>query len=441
MCGSSWDSCLAQGMLKPGSFLLLSLIRPFLFTPVMILAWIGGESFGTFWGALLTSLGCVLSAALLFVPSKILGRRYIKPWIASNLPSTFRLLRTQDYKFVVLLRMIPLLPFDLATILFGVADFRTRETLLWTAITVLPEAFIFARFTGHPEAGAISHAVTTIVTLCITIFIPLLVYEILARRSGQSLWSRLLGAYKELLEELKMNNDIVKRGTYSNTKTPVILLYGFFSSRRSLNVLERMLHARGFQVMSFNLGGLFGVFFTKGIEETARFIDEKIKRQIDRYQFKNIHIVGHSKGGLVALWWMTKLGGSKYCNKVITMGSPFRGTWLTYLALVTPLGFFWRDVWQMRPGSSFLKELNRVMVPDGAKLYCLHSERDRVCVGNNGLFRPEKTTVNIVSVPMNHVSHFEFLYRRDVGDTLSILLNKQNQESEESKLATAESSS
>ncbi len=441
MCGSSWDSCLAQGMLKPGSFLLLCLIRPFLFTPVMVLAWIGGESFGTIWGTILTSLGCVLSAALLFVPSKILGRRYIKPWLASNLPSTFRLLRTQDYKFVVLLRMIPVLPFDLASILFGVADFRTRETLIWTAIAVIPEAFIFARFTAYPEAGAVSHAIATISTFFITILIPLLVYEILARRSGQSLWSRMSGAYKELLEELKMNNDIVKRGTYTNTKTPVILLYGFFSSRRSLNVLERMLHARGFQVMSFNLGGLFGVFFTKGIEETARFIDEKIKRQLDRYKFTNFHIVGHSKGGLVALWWITKLGGSKYCNKVITMGSPYRGTWLTYLALVTPLGFFWRDVWQMRPGSQFLRDLNSVVVPDGTKLYCMHSERDRVCIGENGLFRPSNATVNIVSVPMNHVSHFEFLYRRDVGDTLSILLNKPVQASDESKLATLESSS
>jgi triacylglycerol lipase len=424
LCGESWDSCLAQGGLKPGSFLLLCLIRPLLFTPLMITAWIGGESFGFVWGTMLTALGSLLSCALIFLPAKFFGRRYVKPFLSSNLPSTYRLLHTQDYKIVFLTRIFPLFPFDLMSLVFGAADFRSRSVFVASFLGALPEIFIFARFTAYPEAGALNHAITTISVFATMSLLPLLVYEVLERKTGSSLWGRMRRAYGELIAELRTNNDIVKTYNYSADRIPVILLYGFFSSRRSLSAIERMLTARGFQVMSFNLGGLFNVFFTRGVVETAHFIQEKIERQVARYGFKKVYIVGHSKGGLVGLWWLTKLGGSRYCDKMITMGTPFQGSWLTYLALITPLGFFWRDVWQMRPGSYFLDELHKVKIPENSRVYCMHSERDRVSTGKSGIFAPNEHPERVIPVPMDHVSHFEFLYRRDVGESIAMILGE-----------------
>jgi pimeloyl-ACP methyl ester carboxylesterase len=187
--------------------------------------------------------------------------------------------------------------------------------------------------------------------------------------------------------------------------------------------------------MSFNLGGLFGVFFTRGIRETAKFIDIKIRRQINRHNFKKVHIVGHSKGGLVALWWLLKLGGNKYCDNVITMGSPFSGSIYTYLALMTPLGFIWRDVWQMRPGSEFLRDLHGLKFPRNVKVYCLYSEKDRVANGENALFKTPFGQSQIVPIPMNHISHFEFLYRRDVGDAIAAILKKSDAENGEEPIS------
>jgi hypothetical protein len=92
---------------------------------------------------------------------------------------------------------------------------------------------------------------------------------------------------------------------------------------------------------------------------------------------------------------------------------------------VTPLGFLWRDMGQMRPGSGFLKSLHRAEIPEGVTIYCLHSERDRVATGPAGVFRPKGGGIERVKpVAMNHISHFEFLYRRDVGDTISMLLRE-----------------
>jgi pimeloyl-ACP methyl ester carboxylesterase len=317
---------------------------------------------------------------------------------------------------------VPFVPFDLASLAFGALDFRAKSVALATLLGALPEAYLFAKLVD-PNETLLDSTLISLAVLGVCLVVPLVIFEYLGRKNGTGMWQTLRAMYREIHYEVQSNNDIVKRQTFDNTKTPVLLLYGFFSSRRAVTVLERMLTTRGHQVLSFNLGGLMGTFFTRDILETANFIDYKIKRQIERHGFKNIHVVAHSKGGMVALWWALKLGGAKYCDKVITMGTPFNGSILTYLALVTPLGFFWRDVGQMRPGSMFLKSLNDAEVPEGLKIFCLHSTKDRVANGRAGIFRPRRPSPNIVSVPMNHISHFEFLYRRDVGETISRLLS------------------
>jgi pimeloyl-ACP methyl ester carboxylesterase len=173
---------------------------------------------------------------------------------------------------------------------------------------------------------------------------------------------------------------------------------------------------------------MFGTFFTQGVSETASFVDYKLKRQMERHGFKKVHIVAHSKGSLVALWWLLKLGGSKYCDKLIAMAPPCSGSYFTYLALITPLGFFWRDVWQMRPGSSFLQQLKDSDVPENLRIYTMYSEKDHVARGSYGIFAPRSGGQNIVNIPFNDFSHFDFILRRDsIKEAIKIL--KDDEES------------
>jgi uncharacterized membrane protein YdjX (TVP38/TMEM64 family)/pimeloyl-ACP methyl ester carboxylesterase len=424
VCDNTLESCLASGpVMKPVTFLLLSAIRPFVFTPLLFVAVIGGKAFGPIGGTIMTSLGSTLSCLAVFGLTKLLGKRLAKPWLRSNLPATFKFIRSQDYKLVFLARLIPIVPFDLLSFAFGALDFRMRSVVIASFVGSLPEAYLFAKLVD-PTETLLSSTLRSLLTFGACVIVPLIVFEFLSRKKGTGMWQLMKAMYREINYEVQVNNDIVKRQTFDPDKTPVLLLYGFFSSRRAVTVLERMLTSRGHQVLSFNLGGLMGTFFTRDILETANFIDYKIKRQIERHGFKKIHIVAHSKGGMVALWWALKLGGAKYCDKIVTMGTPFKGSRLTYLALVTPLGLLWRDMGQMRPGSMFLKSLRAAEVPDNLEIYCLHSEKDRVARGTAGVFQPKKKSPRIRSVPMNHISHFEFLYRRDVGDMISTLLKE-----------------
>jgi pimeloyl-ACP methyl ester carboxylesterase/membrane protein YqaA with SNARE-associated domain len=387
-----------------------------------------GGPFGPVYGALLTAVGATLSTAIIYGLGKPIGKKLVHPWLSSNLPQTLKFIRSQDWKITIASRLIPIFPFDLLSLLFGIVDFRFKYVLAATFFSVLPEAYMFAAF-SDPNTSLFNSTISAVSIICFFLLIPGVIIEYISRKKGSGLWMRLRATWNEITEEMHLNNSIVKRHAISGKKIPVLLLYGFFSSRKSLTVLERQLTNKGYEVLSFNLGGLFGVFFTRGIIETAEFIDYKLKRQFKRHDFDQVHIVAHSKGGFVALWWLLKLGGHRYCKKVITMGTPFKGTNLTWLALVTPLGFMWKDVWQMRPGSNFLKSIKEFDIPDGVEVHCFFSERDSVAKGDDGLYHsthcPE-CEKKVHPNPMNHCSHFEFLYRRSVGDRIASILGSSD---------------
>jgi uncharacterized membrane protein YdjX (TVP38/TMEM64 family)/pimeloyl-ACP methyl ester carboxylesterase len=422
ICDNSLNQCFAEDNFWTRSgFLILSVVRPFFFSPLMQAAYIGGASFGPFWGSVLTVLGAALSAMAVYYPGHIIGKKFVRPWLSANLPSTWQLLRTQDYKVIFVTRFIPLFPFDVMSLLYGMADFHAKRVFVFTLIGAIPEVFFFASF-GEPASDeAMMRGLRNIAVFGFMTLIPLLVYEFISRNKGSSLWTRLKRVYYELLYEARVNNEIVKRHQYSSDKIPIILLYGFGSSRKTLNVMENLLTKRGFEVMSFNLGGSLGVFFTRGIKETADFIDRKIQRQMKRYGFKKVHIVAHSKGGLVALWWLLRMGGSEYCDRLITLGTPFKGTWLTYLAMFTPFGWFFKDVWQMAPGSNFLVELHKSPPVPGLKVFCFYSNKDSVSPGTKAVFEHPS---DVTGIPMHHVAHFQFLARRDVTQAIVRILRQ-----------------
>jgi len=80
--------------------------------------------------------------------------------------------------------------------------------------------------------------------------------------------------------------------------------------------------------------------------QLATFIDQTLGTQ------QPFHLIGFSMGGLVSRYYVQRLGGLSRVQKFITISAPHRGTLLA-------LGSDRLGVKQMRPGSPFLKDLNR----------------------------------------------------------------------------------
>ncbi|MBI2603311.1 MAG: VTT domain-containing protein [Deltaproteobacteria bacterium] len=418
-CGG--EVCLIPEEISRLEFFFLSVVRPFLFTPIDFFAVLAGSLFGSLGGTVLTALSGLFTCAGLYWLARLIGRRFITPWLGTNLPQTLRFIRSQDWKVIVATRLIPFFPYDILSFIYGLANFRWYYVLLFSFLASLPELYIFSEF-GSPTAtftGAMFKTVTVVALFFLT---PGLLIEYLSRQKGSSMWMRLKAMWMEIVFEIRLTNTIIRERVHDPSKTPVFVVYGFFSSRKTLTVLGRFLEKRGYEVITFNLGGLFGVFSTQSVTETAELIDRKLTRYIQTHNIDRLSIVAHSKGGLVALWWLLKMGGHKYCDTLITMGTPFEGTYLTWLGLLTPLGPVWKDVWQMKPGSDFLKELKKLEIPPHLQIYNIFSDLDYVARGQNGIFKPVKNKERVHPIPMHHVEHIDFLKRRDVGDTLAYLL-------------------
>ncbi len=177
------------------------------------------------------------------------------------------------------------------------------------------------------------------------------------------------------LEVPGAENRVERLTDFSRCPRPVLLLHGWMSARRTFDVLERRLRRDGYGVFSLDLGGLRGSSF-RGIDDLADLVRAKVERIYARNPgLGPLTVVGHSKGGLIAAYYVKKLGGWRRTRAVVTLGTPYRGTPLGWLAL--PVAPLVRSLAQMAPGSAFLARLHDGAWPAQVRLASIWSRRDR----------------------------------------------------------------
>ena len=156
---------------------------------------------------------------------------------------------------------------------------------------------------------------------------------------------------------------------------PVLLLPGGPGGRRSFDVLERRLRRDGYGVFAVDLGGLRTWAPWRGVDDVAELVRVAIDRlRARRPRLAPLSIVGHASGGLVAAYYVKKLGGWRRTRAVVTLGAPHRGTPLGWLG--RPLGPAGRALSQQAPGSPFLARLGDGPWPSQVRLASIWSRRD-----------------------------------------------------------------
>jgi triacylglycerol lipase len=170
-------------------------------------------------------------------------------------------------------------------------------------------------------------------------------------------------------------NRVEKEPDLRGCRRPVLLLHGWFSARRTFDVLERRLRRDGYGVFSLDLGGARGSFLGRGIDDLADLVRARVEAIYGRNpSLGPLTIVGHSKGGLIATYYVKKLGGWRRTLAVVTLGTPHRGTPRAWLGL--PFAAFAVSVVQMIPGSPFLARLVDGPWPTQVRLSSIWSRED-----------------------------------------------------------------
>ncbi|WP_328837370.1 lipase family alpha/beta hydrolase [Streptomyces europaeiscabiei] len=130
-------------------------------------------------------------------------------------------------------------------------------------------------------------------------------------------------------------------------KPPVVLLHGFIDNRSVFVLLRRSLAQHGGRhIESLNYSPL-----TCDIRAAAELLGNHIEDICERTGQERVDVVGHSLGGLIARYYVQRLGGDQRVRTLVTLGTPHGGTRAVPLADAHPI------VRQMRPGSKVLEEL------------------------------------------------------------------------------------
>jgi len=127
---------------------------------------------------------------------------------------------------------------------------------------------------------------------------------------------------------------------------PILLVHGMADNRAIFTVLTRGLRKRGFQ----HVVSVYYPPTTNDIRAAARRLSTEVEALVAGSGHERIHLVSHSLGGVIARYYVQRLGGDRRVDTLVTLGTPHGGTLVAHL-LPLQLGR------QLRPGSDLIREL------------------------------------------------------------------------------------
>jgi triacylglycerol lipase len=222
-----------------------------------------------------------------------------------------------------------------------------------------------------------------------------------------------IGLYRQLRDQLGSlrsvyipGNRIQKRGDFARYPETVLLLHGFFQTRNVWEVMEDRLRHDGYGVLSFDLGGLLWRYNTRPINELATMIADKVEGISERYGLQRFHVIGHSKGGLIARQYIQHHGGDRRVKSLITLGTPHHGTPTALLGVALfGGGLLSQSPLEMLPGSGVLKGLRNDTFPHNIPLSSLYSKSDVVCPWWCSVLRPRPGESSMKNLTVKGVGH------------------------------------
>ena len=125
-------------------YFLLYVITSLIVFPGSILSIASGFVWGPWLGTLYTVIAATFSSILPFYLSRLLGRDFIAKITKQNLfGKCDRFLSKNGFISMVLLRLIPLFPWDVINFGAGLCGLRFRQYLLATFMGIIPGSFLY----------------------------------------------------------------------------------------------------------------------------------------------------------------------------------------------------------------------------------------------------------------------------------------------------------
>ncbi|HET9984053.1 MAG TPA: VTT domain-containing protein [Longimicrobiales bacterium] len=129
----------AAGLALPGSALTLA----------------GGAVFGLWPGVALNLAGAVAGATAAFLLARGLGREFVSRRLHGRVAALDREAERHGFRAILLLRLVPLVPFNALNYGAGLSAVRLRDYVLASAVGMLPGTFAYTYFAEAILAGSL----------------------------------------------------------------------------------------------------------------------------------------------------------------------------------------------------------------------------------------------------------------------------------------------
>ena len=187
--------------------------------------------------------------------------------------------------------------------------------------------------------------------------------------------------------------------------TPILLAHGIIDNHTIFALMRRQLIRRGFsRIHTFSYSPL-----TLDVRRTAERMGREIEAICEASGSDQIHVVGHSLGGLIARYYVQRLGGDARVHTCVTLGTPHQGT---VAAKLLP----WPLVKQVRPDSELMAELAEPAPDCDTRFVAFYSDVDQLIVPQRRarIRHPDLTASNVRVHGVGHLSlpfHGEVVHR------------------------------
>lgn len=175
--------------------------------------------------------------------------------------------------------------------------------------------------------------------------------------------------------------------------TPILLIHGIMDNRSVFTVFAHALRRRGFgTVHAMNYSMLTG-----DVRSAAHELRGHVERLCEITGSDRVHIVGHSLGGVIARYFVQRMGGDDVVDTLVTLGSPHSGSNLAYLSPLPMCS-------QMRPCSEVLRELDEPAPDCRTRFLVVWSRMDEIIVPQRNA-RLRHPDLDVLELELDDVGH------------------------------------
>jgi len=157
-------------------YVLVYVVGALLLVPGVLLSFIGALLFGVWEGTLYTWIGATIGATLAFWLAKALGRDFVAQRLGGKLQVLDQRVRDRGFVGLLLIRLVPLFPFNVVNFGCGLTGLRTRTYVAATAVGIVPGTFVYQYFFAKLGRRVLEQGITWSDLADVNVLLPIGVF-------------------------------------------------------------------------------------------------------------------------------------------------------------------------------------------------------------------------------------------------------------------------